>query len=211
MGEDFIHVDTLTIESKSISKTVTGTTITTIKKQQRYFAVIGNPCDHPEQLSAPFVEIFGRYATTLSETAKEVRCSEDGRLLGATYSDHGYIILGMMLQDDDDDDDDDSNSNNTNELLVFDGTPTPGRITKNTKSNLQYHDQREYGPQCVDRAHQGYNSGMGEIFRKVCAISPIINSNSSLLTQIEEEPAVRVVGTTGREDKIDNEERHDEL
>merc|ERR1712238_250466 len=124
MGEDFIHVDTLTIESKSISKTVTGTTITTIKKQQRYFAVIGNPCDHPEQLSAPFVEIFGRYSTTLSETAKEVRCSDDGRLLGATYSDHGYIILGMMLQqdddtndnenDDDDDDDDLINNNNKN-------------------------------------------------------------------------------------------------
>merc|ERR1712238_555518 len=138
MGEDFIHVDTLTIESKSISKTVTGTTITTTKKKQRYFAVIGNPCDHPEQLSKPFVEIFGRYSTTLSETAKEVRCSEDGRLLGATYSDHGYIILGMMLQqddenddaDDDDDDDDDSNSNsnnnNKNALLVFDGNPTPG-------------------------------------------------------------------------------------
>merc|ERR1712238_620293 len=117
MGEDFIHVDTLTIESKARSKTDTGTAITTIKKQQRYFAVIGNPCDHPEQLSTPFVEIFGRYSTTLSETAKEVRCSEDGRLIGATYSDHGYIILGMMLQDDDnddnnDDDDDDINNNN---------------------------------------------------------------------------------------------------
>merc|ERR1712238_549398 len=100
------------------------TSINNNNNNTNYFAVIGNPCDHPEQLTEPFVEIFGRYSTTLSETAKEVRCSEDGVLLGATYSDHGYIILGMMLQDDDpndddddddeDDDDDDNNKQNKN-------------------------------------------------------------------------------------------------
>mmetsp|Transcript_46080 Transcript_46080/g.49727 ORF Transcript_46080/g.49727 Transcript_46080/m.49727 type:complete len:137 (+) Transcript_46080:941-1351(+) len=107
----------------------------------------------------------------------------------------------MMLQQDDDNDndgydnddgdsDDDDNSNNNNKddaLLVFDGNPTPGRITKNAHTNIQYHDQREYGPKCLDRAQQGYNSGMGEIFRKVCAISPIESS----LSQLEESVVVQ--------------------
>jgi hypothetical protein len=34
-------------------------------------------------------------------------------------------------------------------------------------------DESEYAPQCTDRANNGYNSGMGEIFRRVASISPV--------------------------------------
>jgi len=36
-----------------------------------------------------------------------------------------------------------------------------------------YQDEREYKLECEERASNGYNSGMGEIFRKVGAVSPI--------------------------------------
>jgi len=32
----------------------------------------------------------------------------------------------------------------------------------------------EYGPQCGEREANGFNSGMGEIFRRVAQISPIL-------------------------------------
>eukprot|EP00957_Ditylum_brightwellii_P061805 4690477-Ditylum_brightwellii.AAC.2 len=55
--------------------------------------------------------------------------------------------------------------------------PTPGRvsITSNVdpSGRRAFQDEREYQPMCEDRARAGYNSGMGEIFRKVCAVSPI--------------------------------------
>ena len=34
--------------------------------------------------------------------------------------------------------------------------------------------EREFGPQCEDRAAHGYNSGMGEIFRRAASVSPIV-------------------------------------
>ena len=39
---------------------------------------------------------------------------------------------------------------------------------------VQFQDESEYGPMCTDRASKGYNSGMGEIFRKVASISPVV-------------------------------------
>ena len=36
-----------------------------------------------------------------------------------------------------------------------------------------FQDEREFQPRCAERAANGYNSGMGEIFRRVCAVSPI--------------------------------------
>ncbi|CAK0847648.1 unnamed protein product [Prorocentrum cordatum] len=51
------------------------------------------------------------------------------------------------------------------------GVATPGRITE--RGGVRYQDEEEYGPMCRDRAANGYNSGMGEIFRKVAAITPI--------------------------------------
>jgi hypothetical protein len=52
-------------------------------------AVIGNPCDHPEQLSIPFTQPFDKRETTILRDAREVRCSNEGELIGATMSDHG--------------------------------------------------------------------------------------------------------------------------
>ena len=48
----------------------------------------------------------------------------------------------------------------------------PGRI--NEVRGMAYQDEVEYGGMCEDRAQNGYNSGMGEIFRRVAQISPIV-------------------------------------
>ena len=46
-------------------------------------------------------------------------------------------------------------------------------------------DEYEWGPMCKDRARNGYNSGMGEIFRKVAGISPIQVGGQSRVAAIE--------------------------
>ena len=80
--QDFIKVDTKTV--------------TTSEGPKRYrFAVIGNPCDHPEKLTEHFVQPFGLRDTTLEREAPEVRCTSDGSLEGATMSDHGFVIISM--------------------------------------------------------------------------------------------------------------------
>lgn len=154
--QDFIRIDTLNVTSiDGISR-------------QRHFAVIGNPCDHPDQLEIPFVQPFGRRTTTLSETAGEVRCQEGGVMEGATLSDHGYIIIGMFFE-----------AIPSDEMLLLPfQDPTPGRIatTKVNERQWMFQDEREWTGHCKDRAANGYNSGMGEIFRKVSAISPILES-----------------------------------
>jgi hypothetical protein len=156
--QDFIRVDTLNVTSSDgLSR-------------QRHFAVIGNPCDRPEQLEVPFVQPFGRRSTTtIAETAREVRCLEGGILEGATLSDHGYIIIGMFF---------DAVDGEKRAVLQALVDPTPGRVSTveldvNDNKSILFHDEREWAPYCSDRAANGYNSGMGEIFRKVCAISPI--------------------------------------
>jgi hypothetical protein len=47
-------------------------------------------------------------------------------------------------------------------------TPQPGRVTSEGGINLL--DEREFSQACTSRASKGYNSGMGEIFRKVSAL-----------------------------------------
>lgn len=127
--QDFIRVDTKNVSSSD------GTS------RQYHFAVIGNPCDHPEELSKPFIQPFyGRSETTLKREAPEVRCDASGKLEGAHVSDHGYIILSMFH-------DEDSSLNSLSETVFAD--------------------------HCSERAAAGYNSGMGEIFRKVAAISQV--------------------------------------
>jgi len=108
---------------------------------QYHFAVLGNPCDHPEELSRPFVQPFyGRGETVLTREAPEVRCDQNGQLQGAHLSDHGYIIVSMFFDED---------------------------------SSLKSMDETIFEGHCRQRAEAGYNSGMGEIFRKVAAISPV--------------------------------------
>ena len=36
-----------------------------------------------------------------------------------------------------------------------------------------FQDDAEWSGMCADRASRGYDSGMGEIFRKVAAITPV--------------------------------------
>lgn len=128
--QDFIKIDTKNITTHD------GET------RQYHFAVLGNPCEHPEALSKPFLQPFGRGETTIQESAQEVRCDQNGRLEGAYLSDHGYNIISMFFDED---------------------------------PSLQSMDEGLFADMCTQRADAGYNSGMGEIFRKVAAITPIMN------------------------------------
>merc|ERR1740133_794071 len=129
--QDFIRVDTKTVQTRDGPRLF-------------HFAVLGNPCDHEEKLQEPFTQPFGQRRTTLSREAAEVRCGPDGELLGATLSDHGFVIISMFFD-----------------------------LEQLAEGGVLLQDESEYGPMCMDRAANGYNSGMGEIFRKVAAISPI--------------------------------------
>ncbi|KAL9186736.1 hypothetical protein ACHAXT_010456 [Thalassiosira profunda] len=163
--QDYIRVDTLNV-----------TLADGVERTYR-FAVIGNPCDRPEQLEVPFVQPFDGRRTSLAVSAREVRCSDDGTMEGATVSDHGYIIIGMFF------DAEDARSSEHGVGGTVEGAredladPTPGRMSATIRvdesGRRRYQDEREYKLQCADRARNGYNSGMGEIFRKVCAVSPI--------------------------------------
>mmetsp|Transcript_7176 Transcript_7176/g.9308 ORF Transcript_7176/g.9308 Transcript_7176/m.9308 type:complete len:380 (+) Transcript_7176:91-1230(+) len=178
--QDFIRVDTLNVTYAN------GIT------RKEHFTVIGNPCNHPEKLREPFHQPFGRGTTTLAAAAPEVRCLEGGMLKGATLSDHGHIIISMFFDARAGDSTDTSNENDrdNNHALTAE-KPQPGRISSITiavdndkdnigndsstseKKTILFQDEREWVDQCTDRAANGYNSGMGEIFRQVSAISPI--------------------------------------
>lgn len=161
--QDYIRIDTKTI---SLANGL---------KRNFQFAVIGNPCDRPEELEMPFVQPFDRRETSIAESAREVRC-ESGKLEGATLSDSGYPIIGMFF--------DSADAIQTDDGIAAGATdhipdPTPGRmssvVTTDTSGRKQFQDEREYNTHCKDRADNGYNSGMGEIFRRVSAVSPITN------------------------------------
>jgi len=153
--QDFIKVDTRNVTTADGTRTYR-------------FAVLGNPCDHPEKLHEPFQQPFnyGRGMSTIAQDAAEVRC-DGGRLINAPLSDHGYIIIGMFF-----DVPGQSAANDWHDELPLPMTPVqPGRLTD--MQGTKYQDEHEYAPMCQDRANNGYNSGMGEIFRRVGAISPI--------------------------------------
>ena len=152
--QDFIRIDTKNITTK------TGT-------RQYHFTVLGNPCDHPEQLHTPFVQPFDRRQTTVAQEAREVRC-DAGVLEGATLSDHGYPIINMFFDAVGNDPDTDIAPGADKPLP----DPTPGR-TSTGGGGVLFQDEREFSERCAQRAAAGYNSGMGEIFRRVGSISPI--------------------------------------
>ena len=58
------------------------------------------------------------------------------------------------------------------------GAPEPGRV-RHSASGVAFQDEFEWGPMCTDRADNGYNSGMGEIFRKVAAVNPISHESGA--------------------------------
>ena len=142
--KDFIRADTKTITTKTETRVA-------------HFAVIGNPCAYPEKLDEPFVQPFDGRSTTLRRDAAEVRCGADGSLEGATLSDHGHVIIGLFFDAPDD--------------AVDAGDAQPGRVRQLGAYSFQ--DEADFAPSCGDRAAHGYNSGMGEIFRRVAAINPI--------------------------------------
>merc|ERR1712129_690397 len=119
----------------------------------------------------PFFQPFNYRSTTISETAREIRCDSNGNLIGATVSDHGYIIVSMFF---------DASSGSENGKGFVQGSldkiknPLPGRMSKATSialNDVYFHDEREWNLKCRGREENGYNSGMGEIFRKVCSVS----------------------------------------
>ena len=110
------------------------------------FAVIGDPCQSPRSLARPFTDPFSGEVTTLGATAPEVRCDEaSGRLRGATYSDHGAVIIGLLA-------------------------PLPPSAPGSSGSFV---DTRGFADECKQRASHGYNSGMGLIFREVASITTL--------------------------------------
>jgi len=153
--QDFLKVDTANI-------TLAG------EVRQYYVVVIGNPCENEAALDKPFVQPFhGRETTTLRRDAAEVRCDREGNLVGASLSDHGYPIVAIFFEPT-------LIDSQTKAVAVGNmGEPQPGRLMTSA-SGLNYNDEYEFKDMCLDRAANGYNSGMGEIFRKVAEISKII-------------------------------------
>ena len=157
--QDFVMVDTVsavaTVDSPGVP-------------EKMHVAVMGDPCAHPEKLREPFVQPFdGRY-TTLERDAPELRCGEDGKLIGATYSDHGHVVIGGVFHARTSPDD-------AQNLGVVSSTPEgqPGRVSKDEPSGLHYQSEREYAGECARREANGHDSGMGEIFRRAAAVHPI--------------------------------------
>lgn len=154
-------------------------------ERQYHFAVLGNPCEHREKLREPFTQPFhSRGPTTLEREAPEVRCGDDGTLLGARLSDHGSIIINMFFDADQApaapaaptlpaaSGEAEAPAAALEVAAAQRGDPTPGRMSA-AADGTNYQDEFEWGPMCTDRAAHGYNSGMGEIFRKVAAITPV--------------------------------------
>ena len=141
---DFIKVDTLTVNTADGPKAYR-------------FAVIGDPCANEAQLDVPFIQPFDGRTTTLRRDAPEVRC-ENGRLIGATRTDHGFVAISMFFDAPSDEEEDR-------------GVWQPGRVVQ--RGGHVFQDDVEYSDMCAERASNGYNSGMGEIFRRVAAITPV--------------------------------------
>ena len=141
---DFIKVDTLTVTTADGPKVYR-------------FAVIGDPCLNEQQLDVPFIQPFDGRTTTLRRDAPEVRCA-DGHLIGATRTDHGFIAISMFFDAPTDEEEDR-------------GVWQPGRVVQ--RGGHVFQDDVEYSDMCSQRAANGYDSGMGEIFRRVAAITPV--------------------------------------
>ena len=152
--QDFIRIDTKNV------------TLADGTSRRYHFAVVGNPCDNPAALHEPFVQPFhSRGPTTLAQEAAEVRC-DAGQLIGATLSDGGYPIISMFF------DAGEEQAPTDTAVAPAAGQPKPGRVS-HTSDGVAFQDESEYEQMCTQRAASGYNSGMGEIFRKVAAISPV--------------------------------------
>lgn len=163
-AQDFIRIDTRRIV----------TTDSRPEGQLYHFAVLGNPCSREQLFDEQFPNPFGQGSHTIRGVAPEVRCSDNMQLEGATLSDNGYVIVGMFF-------DAEPVSNDSITISTRSSfTPTPGRLTTHASTNVVYNDEREFKERCEERKQNGYDSGMGEIFRRVAGISPIFTHTVKL-------------------------------
>ena len=149
-AQDFLKVDTKTVDTAD-------------GPREYWVTVMGNPCLGPRGdaiFSDVFVSPFDGSTYTLSSAAREVRCAEDGSLIGATLSDAGYPIIGMMHES--------TEASQTDIAPLV--NPVPGRLQMDGTLGVAYSDARDMQPMCDQRAATGYASGMGEIFRQVASV-----------------------------------------
>jgi len=157
---DFIRVDTKTVRVR----TETGFT-----DKQYHFTVIANPCEDIAALEAEWASPFSGQMTSVLGSAPEVQCVEyehGYKLEGATLSDNGYPIIGMLheavLVGDEDD------------FRCSDGnSDTPGRMTAangDYPGSGRFNHHCDFRGLCEQRAEDGFDSGMGAIFRKLAEV-----------------------------------------
>ena len=117
-----------------------------------WWMVIANPCTQPSLFPVD---------------APELACSSTGELEGATLSDNGYVILtlfplagpGAAPAPDGSD--------------GSDGSTIAAALQEGGGGTLEAQPEDDYDLECKDRMEMGYNSGMGDMFRIVAAITPI--------------------------------------
>merc|ERR1719229_1699758 len=130
------------------------------------FVVEPEPCEDEAKLEEEYIEPFRGQKTNLYKSAPELKCvagKVPGKkvLEGAVLSDHGYPIIGMIH---------DSVPVDDRFKCKGDNTDEPGRMQDAHTGKGQYQSACEFKSMCEKRAKQGYNSGMGMIFRKVAGI-----------------------------------------
>jgi len=159
--QDFIRYDTKTVK-------VQGENGGYVEKEF-IFVVEPEPCEGEAKLEEEWIEPFRGQKTTLYKSAPELKCvagKTPGKkvLEGAILSDNGYPIIGMIHDSVPITDDDDTFA------CKDDNTDEPGRMRDAHNGKGQYQSACEFKQMCAKRAKQGYNSGMGMIFRKVAGI-----------------------------------------
>ena len=96
-------------------------------------------------MSATF-KTFGR-ETTLATSAPDVVCTDDGRLEGATMSDHGYVIISRFFA---------ATVVANSTALTTSNSVAPGTMLTN-EAGIQFQDSVGYDGVCTERANNGYN------------------------------------------------------
>merc|ERR1712232_618071 len=130
---------------------------------KHHFAVIGNPCAHAQMLYERRRDPFGRGDFSLQDSAPDLACA-DGVLENAVLSDLGHVIIGMFHN------------------VSFPAHHNPDDSTINLADGPA-HIAASFQSNCAERAEQGYNSGMGTIFRLAASITPIVQQKLSLETR----------------------------
>lgn len=157
---DFIRVDSKTVTVKKGKST---------EERSFWFTVIANPCEDESKLSEEYTDPFRGRKTNVLQQAPELKCDANGNLVGAVMSDHGYPIIGMLH-----DSVEVTESIRAEIACDPEEASRPGRVTdfhpEGSTGTGVYQSHCEYRDYCEKRAKDGFNSGMGEIFRRVSDI-----------------------------------------